>query len=1095
MGEHDQACLTPAQIEAIAEGSYVPSWASAHTARCRACADTLEAARFARRFARVLIDAPDADPGSLADGGLPRAIGYTVLGEHARGGQGAVYRARQDATGQIVAIKVLHPWCAVAGGSASGGARARFQREVRIAASLRHPGIVRLIDSLILADGRDAIVMEWIEGVALDDWTDANPELREPPMARLLGVLAEVADAVAHAHQRGVIHRDLKPSNILIDEHGRARVLDFGVASTRETPGVGDALTRTGEFTGTLAFAAPEQVAGVRTEPDTRTDVYAIGVIAYRAITGRLPYDVGSSLQVAIQNIASADPPARDAALMPIDVWTVVCKAMSKDIRRRYASASELAADLRRAARGEAVAARADSRMYVLRKAARRHRVALALAGSGVLGLLGVIGSMAVGNVRLSEALRESRLQELRAHTAVGARDRGERVLWAQLAGTSMGSDGFDPVSALWRARLHERELLWAFVEMQAKATCTDIIPLGGGRVIMIQPLEDGRFAILTGDGRFAWLWIDAGRATLTFGASLEPPPIGAAFSPSGRHAIVRDTERMRLVETETGRTLGERALRDVAFPVVAERLTDWSAAALGDSGEVLVLTLPELGDRRRIPGVARRTRPWLDPDEPAVFTIDQGAKLVRHDVETGASNAWIREPIVSDGTTPDDAQLYVSRDRRVLVVTHAGGIRVMTLGDGGEARFRTIRPGTRIGATLSADGRLLAGQTLGDSTLRLWSLPDGRELPGLAGQRTVYSHAIGTDAGHVVTADPDGVLRLWLAPGSGWKRPIGEPTARTHEFALRPGGREMLIINADGRLAVHTLDDPASARVVELGEAIEIVRVAICSRTGRVAAAGIDDRIVILPSPERSDEIRASVVSLGAGERITGLAFVPGPSTDGESALLACTHAGAWAKIRTGDGAITLSRPVPGEFARASDLRIRPDGRMGAIAFRDGRVAVIDPGTLEVRRWLTVSRSQVRSLAFSPDGRTLGAVGDDGRLHLIDTRSFRVRSSEPLGEHSLFALDFHPSGQSVAVGDILGRVTVFDRASARPVATLPAHGAVMCLRFTPDGQSLDVAALECPVERWDFGALARTFHRLRVNPVPRSAGSDPARL
>ncbi|HSG63497.1 MAG TPA: serine/threonine-protein kinase, partial [Gammaproteobacteria bacterium] len=208
---HDQ-CPDPGLLEAIAAGSRAGVDIEVHVSRCPSCSEYLSLARFSNRFGTVLggHDHPELDAFDS-----PRVHGYRILSEIARGGQGTVYRAEQSLTGKVVAIKILP--------SVSGeAARARLHREMQIIASLDHPAIVRLIDSIRLADGREALVMEHIDGVPITEWArHSNPYT--PDRLRLL---AQVADGLQHAHEHGVVHRDLTPTNILIDQHGKPRLLD-----------------------------------------------------------------------------------------------------------------------------------------------------------------------------------------------------------------------------------------------------------------------------------------------------------------------------------------------------------------------------------------------------------------------------------------------------------------------------------------------------------------------------------------------------------------------------------------------------------------------------------------------------------------------------------------------------------------------------------------------------------------------------------------------------------------------------------------------------------------------------------------------------
>ncbi|MBL9120120.1 MAG: serine/threonine protein kinase [Phycisphaerae bacterium] len=316
----------------------------------------------------------------------PEIPGYEMLGEIARGGQGVVLMARQQATRRTVAIKVLRD-----PQFASAQARRRFERETEIVATLDHPGIVRVFDGGVTSTGEPYIVMEHVDGIPFDRYAVAQG--RDPRFVAEL--VATVCDALDAAHRRGVIHRDVKPSNVLVDPAGRARLLDFGLASAAAPAQVGDGpppqramtVTRGGQFIGSLPWASPEQASGDPSRIEVRSDVYAVGVLLYQALTGGFPYAVDGSLATVLHAIESDEPrrPSVARSDLPREFDAILLMALAKRPEDRYSSAAEFAADLRAFVRGEPLKARRESAAAAMTRVVRRYRrVAIA---SGVVAI------------------------------------------------------------------------------------------------------------------------------------------------------------------------------------------------------------------------------------------------------------------------------------------------------------------------------------------------------------------------------------------------------------------------------------------------------------------------------------------------------------------------------------------------------------------------------------------------------------------------------------------------------------------------------------------------------------------------------------
>lgn len=370
----------------------------------------------------------------------PRITGYDDLRELRRGGQGIVFLGRQVSTRRPVAIKIV-----LEGALASREARRRFEREIGLVATLRHPNIVRVYDSGETSDGRLYYVMEFIEGVGLDEFMsdatlDGAFDFKSlfPRQTDTLAMFAKICDGVQHAHQQGVIHRDLKPSNVRIDRAGEPHVLDFGLAKLATATPDATQVSRPGGFMGSLPWASPEHAEGSGALIDIRSDVYSLGVILYQLLAGTFPYPVDAPLRDVLQNIQQAVPrsPCDIRPGVSDDVATIALKCLAKEPDRRYQSAGDLARDIRHFLAGEPIEAKRESAWYSVRMTLKRYKTTVRLIGASlVVSILFSIG-MAILWARAvrAERLAGNRLAD--AQTAQAAEATARRATEEQIEKT-----------------------------------------------------------------------------------------------------------------------------------------------------------------------------------------------------------------------------------------------------------------------------------------------------------------------------------------------------------------------------------------------------------------------------------------------------------------------------------------------------------------------------------------------------------------------------------------------------------------------------------------------------------------------------------
>lgn len=349
-----------------------------HLSRCVACQRRLEETR------ELVGDLAEVRQASLA--GSSRAAGepevkvaswppgtrlgdFEIIAELGRGGMGTVYRARQVSLNRVVALKVLSAPMAQ-----TPGLIKRFVTEAHAAAKLHHTNIVAVY-AQGEHDGHLFYAMELIDGEGLEramrrHENGLTPRQPARDYRRLARLISEPADALQHAHAQGVVHRDIKPQNILLGRDGRLHVTDFGLARLLDEPGV----TISGEMLGTPAYMSPEQVGADRRKIDHRTDIFSLGVTFYEMLTGSRPFD-GVTRDQVIARICTTEPvaPRKLDTTIPVDLETICLRALEKDPARRYQSADELAADLRRFAENLPIRARRVGPIEKAIKWTKRH--------------------------------------------------------------------------------------------------------------------------------------------------------------------------------------------------------------------------------------------------------------------------------------------------------------------------------------------------------------------------------------------------------------------------------------------------------------------------------------------------------------------------------------------------------------------------------------------------------------------------------------------------------------------------------------------------------------------------------------------------
>jgi WD40 repeat protein len=737
-------------------------------------------------------------------GPLSRIGDYELLEEIARGGMGMVWKARQVRADRVVALKLMLP-----GAAADAEEVRRFRTEAEAAARMDHPNILPVYEVGQDA-GRPFFSMRLAAGGSL---RAKLTELVGDPR-RAAALMAKVADAIHHAHQRGVLHRDLKPANILLDEAGEPMVADFGLAR-RTGADAADGPTRTGQVLGTPAYMAPEQAAGDARHLTVAADVWGLGAILFATLTGRPPFQADSEWNI-IERVMREDPP-RPRSLNPRvdrDLETICLKCLEKSPDRRYRSAADLAADLRRWLAGEPIRARPVGPLARTAKWARRHP---ALAGLVATAALAVVMTVVAGALLLRsyrEQLSQARLDAARRYRAAGESLCGEQraargllhlVRALELVGD--GGDGPQDGEESWAIRRDIGRAMAAIHPLRAvllhdgpirrvdySPDGTRIVTAGGDGVARLwdaatgrpvgepmrhepgtavtwvayrQPRDDqspraGPIVATGGTDRTARLW-DGATAGPIGGPIRHPAAVtGLALSPDGRTLCTGDADgTARLWDVATGAPRGPpmahtrgTAVRYIAFSPEGDALLTAGVDGLAQMWDAAGRRLHEFRHGAEVHTVA--FGPMLD-GIPTVLTVSADRTAAVWDRRTGRRIAEMRHHEEAHSMGPSAAR---------------GGEPLLATGGGRTVQLWDLRTGFPRGTPMlhdaqidslrpSPSGDLLASGGF-DSTVRLWDAATQAPVGEIMRHQGPVRAVRFVGEGVVVSGSEDGTARLW---------------------------------------------------------------------------------------------------------------------------------------------------------------------------------------------------------------------------------------------------------------------------------------------------------------------------------------------
>ena len=989
---------------------------------------------------------PAAAPRGVETGAL--FAGHHLIEELGRGGMGLVFSACHAASDRLVALKIPPA-------GACAELLARFRAEAQAMGALDHPGIVPVYE-VGEFDGVPFFTMRLAEGGNL------AARFRTAPRDAA-AMLARVADAIQHAHERGLLHRDIKPANILLTTPDEPLVADFGLA--RWLRGDGD-LTVSGALLGTPGYLAPELLG--KAEATIASDVFSLGAVLYFLLAGRAPFE-GASVAETLTLVAGAETTPLPAEV-PRDLAAICAKCLEREPARRYATAADFATDLRHFLAGEPTAARPASPVEKAWRWCRRRPALAALLA--LLAVVTVVAFVMIDAARRAEIAVRSRLAESLDRTEL---DRAEDLF---RAGDSAGA-----LAPLVRV-LHRNPAHPVAGPRLASALWHGdfALPLPppltvGAPVVQMQLLRDGHtLLVCSTKGAATWDAV-TGRRLLEFehdGSRI----FSAALSPDERTLVAWDAEpgkTMTIFDTATGRrrvpSLTHNGfLHTVAFSPDSTRIVTAGSepfARIRDArtGDVLGESLEQP------PGL------WSAAFSPDGETIATSAETTVRLWDAHAQQLRFEsEPLDRDVKT-----LLFSPDGRWLVATSFNGTaRILSTADAEIVGLPMRHEGKIRAANFSADGqRLLTASH--DHTARVWSVPGGEPLaPVLRHSDAVNFAAFSPDGARIVTASLDNSARVWDA-NTG--RPLSQPLRHFEQVSLAaftPDGAMLCTGGADGGVQRWSLRAGA-----ETGATFPGTRAEFSADGSRVIAAA-------------QGEFVRDTAGLRAVAEFSGEMRLAHLSADGRRAAVV-TESGTVSIVPL-DAARAKTITIP-NAGRIADICFSSDGMKLAIASEDRTARVWDAATGRAITPPLTHGAPVRSVRFSPDGRMLLTATwtpQTAATGLDEARLWDAATGQPIGrpmkhDDDVLSAEFSPDGALVATASDDNTACVWDARTGAPVSHTLRHArSVVAVAFSPDSRRVATASWDGTARIWDAHTgtpLARALtHEDHVTDVRFSA-------
>lgn len=998
----------------------------------------------------------------VRDGVLTQFGDYELLSEIARGGMGAVYRARQKSLNRLVAVKLI-----LAGQLATPESLQRFRLEAEAAALLDHPAIVPVYE-IGEFETQHFFSMKLIEGVSLAECLEdfavspiAIPAARREQEQFVAELVIRVARALDFAHRHGVLHRDLKPSNIIIDQEGLPHLTDFGLAKL--TGRASSGLTLSHAVLGTPGYLAPEQAAG-NENVTTATDVYGLGATLYELLVGRPPFSGANALETMAMAIQQDPlPPRRLNPSLHRDLETIALRCLQKQPEKRLSSAGMVADELERFLRREPILARPIGHLERASRWCQRHPGVSALAVALMFAI--VVGSVVAtwqwgravqANVHLRENVQYlqrdliddilSADESSRALAKIAALLHEDPTDWkAAMFGMSIMDQHRFPVPTLPPIRHPDgAELRVARLSPDGKRLVTASVD-GSARLwssltgeLLARPMQHGatvNWAEFSPDGkrlatcsndRTVCIW-DAVSGKQQFPPlSLDEPAVRVHFCSKGEHLLARNTQEVAIYNIKDDELLLGARLQPGR--VINARFTEngknvFTVSSTGDKSQVQVWDL-----ETQTPRIHLETGPLIDADINADLS-----RVVGLSGERGA--IW-------DTSSGREINDFTSRHGRMVEVRfNAAGDQFATIGFDHWARTWNTASAIPISPELPhfylVNGLSYVGKgdrlmTWGDDSLvQLWESTTGEVFaePMKHPNRVMYAEAGKIDDQEVflatlshtkfagrddATSRGTGAAQLWRVHG---KRPLVDRSRGDHY------GHDGSMLSADGKLlALGNITEEVWVMKTDTGETV----------CGPLQVNGAPWGVLFTPDSSR---------------------------------LITTTSRGQVAIWSIPDGKLLFE---PHQFATAfQPAEIALDGKHFATGSSDGFIRVWDSQTGRPV-WEQQHGSEINSAGFSPDGRLVASAGENWITKVWDVQSGGLVQSLKGHQNEVMRVAFHPDSRQIVTASQDFTARIWDATSGHQQFVLPHQGEVLDANFSPNGQFVATGSRDRTAMIWN---------------------------